>query len=267
MENQEEKRELAPVSQIYNNFPTQAEWNTLNIIATTLKAGGVLPKGIDTVQKMVVILQAGRELNLAPIEALNSLYFVNGKIAMYGEVVPNQVLRAGHIIDWGLCNAETATVTITRGDTGKSMTTTFTMQQARERGYTSNPVYQKYPENMLKWRVLGMTVKFLCPDALRGIGIKEEMEAEVVDVGGRFENKEEGKRVKEEVASDTLSKRKPLDAVIAEADAEEAQTEPAPEKADEGVKEPGIEEEFKCAECGKVMKSQGGLTIHMKTHE
>jgi len=166
-------------------------------IAKTLKDGGVLPKGIDTLPKMVVALQAGREIGLAPMESLNSLYFVNGKVAMYGEAVPNQIMRAGHRIVWGDCDAEKAEVTIIRGDDGQRMTTKFTMKEAQERGYTSNPIYKKFPENMLKWRALSMTAKFICPDALRGIGIKEDMEVEVVDEGGVFHNPAEAKKVAE----------------------------------------------------------------------
>lgn len=204
-----ERREMVPVSQIFSNFPTQAEWNTINTIATVLKQGGVIPKGIDTIQKMVVILQAGREIGLAPIESLNSLYFVNGKIAMYGEAVPNQIIRAGHRIIWGKCDATQAEVTIVRGDDGQKMTTRFTMEEAEKRGYTSNAIYKKFPENMLKWRALSMTAKFIAPDALRGIGIKEDMEVEVLEEG-TFKNETDGKRVKREVKGGTYGKRKPL---------------------------------------------------------
>lgn len=216
--NNPEKKEMVPVGQVFPKFPTQAEWNTLNTIAQTLKAGGVLPKGIDTVQKMVVVLQAGREIGLQPIEALNSLYFVNGKVAMYGEAVPMQVMRAGHRIKWGKCDKNEATVTIIRGDNGDEMTQTFTMAEAAERGYTSNPIYKKYPENMLKWRVLGMVTRFICPDALRGIGIKEDMEVEVVDPSSPFHDKEAAKKVD---VTASYSNRKTLDDVIDETDSEE----------------------------------------------
>lgn len=255
-----EKKEMVPVGQMFPKFPTQAEWNTINTIAVTLKNGGVLPKGIDTVQKMVVVLQAGREIGLQPIEALNSLYFVNGKVSMYGEAVPMQIMRAGHKITWGKCDKNEATVTITRGDDGQSMTQTFTMDEAKERGYTSNPIYQKYPENMLKWRVLGMVAKFIAPDALRGIGIKEDMEVEAVDNGGTFHNKEEAKRVEGEIKDGTYNQRKPLDAVLDETDSEEDVQIDADEPQ---------ELEFTCTVdgCNKKTKTKAGLTKHLKTHE
>lgn len=194
-----EKKEMVPVSSVFSSFPTREEWNTLEAITKTFIAGGATPKGIDTAPKMMIVFQAAREIGLSPIEALNSLYFVNGKVAMYGDAVPTQVMRAGHKISWGECNAETATVTITRGDTQESMTTTFTMAMAKERGYTKNAIYQTYPENMLKWRALSMTAKFICPDALKGIGIKEEMEAELIQPDSVFAKKQtvitEGKKI------------------------------------------------------------------------
>lgn len=200
-----ERKEVVPVGSLFPRFPSREEWNTLEIITKTLIAGGATPKGIDTAPKMMVILQAAREIGLSPLEGLNSLYFVNGKVAMYGEAVPLQILRAGHEITWGECNAETATVTITRGDTGASMTQTFTMEEAKKRGYTNNPIYQKYPENMLKWRAISMTAKFICPDALKGIGIKEEMEAEVIQTDSSFSDRGRAKQITDEVDGGTHS--------------------------------------------------------------
>lgn len=249
-----ESREVVPVGSMFPRFPTQAEWNTLNIIAKTLRDGGVLPKGIDTVQKMVVILQAGREMGLQPIEALNSLYFVNGKVAMYGEAVPLQIIRCGHFIDWGECNEKTATVTLKRGDTGKTMTTTFTMEMAVERGYTKNELYKKFPENMLKWRALSMTAKFLMPDALRGMGIKEDLEIEVVEEGSRFHSAPDAKRVESEVKSGEYGKRPALSDALAQEDA------PADVPA---IEQGGTT--FPCGEegCNFVAKTKAGRTKHL----
>lgn len=248
-----DERALAPVSQIFPRFPTREEWNTMELVAKTFINGGAMPKGIDTAQKMMVILQAGREAMLSPIESLNSLYIVNGKVAMYGDAVPLQIMRAGHQIKWGICNHETATVTIRRGDTGEEMTTTFTMQMARERGYTKNEIYQKYPENMLKWRALSMTAKFICPDALHGIGIKEEMEAEVIREGGKFEGSTDAKaRVHKQIGEGSISRR-PLDQALDEKDEEEAKVP---------------SEEFVCPRCGRGdFKTKAGLTKHLKAHD
>lgn len=208
----------APVGQVFSTFPSAEEWRTINTIAQTFVQAGAMPRGIDTAPKFVVILQAGREMGLSVVESVNSLYFVNGKVAMYGEAVPLQIIRAGHKIEWGECNAKTATVTITRGDTGQSMTNTFTMEMAEARGYTKNAIYKTYPENMLKWRVLSMTAKFICPDALHGIGIKEELEAEMVQPGSPFAAKSDATVVPVAETSTVTPKRarKPLSEALTE---------------------------------------------------
>src|SRR5690606_2552388 len=136
---------------------------------------------------------------------------------------------------------------------GKSMTTTFTMAMARERGYTSNALYQKFPENMLKWRALSMTAKFIAPDALRGMGIKEDMEVEVIEEGGKFSNKDEGERVTGELQSGTYNKR-PL------ADALKKRGEDVPTVE-------GDQKVFPCDVdgCDFVAKTKAGRTKHAKT--
>ncbi len=163
-------------------FMNPKRWQVMEFMAKTFVNSGALPKSIDSAAKLIMVFQAGYEAGLQPLEALNSFYFVNGKLSMYGDTVISQVKKAGHKISWGDCNDKSATVTIERGDTGEKMTSTFTMEMAKERGYTSNPIYLKYPENMLKFRAFGMTAKFIVPDALHGIPIKEDLEGEVVEV-------------------------------------------------------------------------------------
>lgn len=162
-------------------FPSREDWTMFQFLAKAFFDAGAIPAGLNTTAKIIVALQAGREHQMTPIQALNSFYIVNGKITMYGEAIAQQILRAGHDLTWGDCDAETATVTITRGDTKKSMSSTLTMKTAQERGYTKNSVWQKFPENMLKYRALSMIAKFIVPDALRGIQIKEDIEGTEIE--------------------------------------------------------------------------------------
>lgn len=153
-------------------------WRTMIMVAETFLKSGAMPKTMDTAPKLMVALQAGKEAGMQPIESINSFYFVNGKIAMYGDLTIAQVLKAGHIINWGECNDKTATVEIVRKDNGSKNKVTFTMQMATERGLNSNPVYKKHPENMLRFKAFHLCAKFIVPDALHGIQIKEIAEAE-----------------------------------------------------------------------------------------
>lgn len=233
MENQNEVAISQPIGQASQelinrakeesyNFLNPAVWESMAKVAKVFHESGAMPKSIDTVPKLMVILQAGKESGLQPLEAMSSFYLVNGKVAMYGDTAISQVIRAGHDVEWGECTHETATVTITRGDTGKKMSATFTMKMVTDRGLTSNPLYRKFPDNMLKFKAFGMVAKFLVPDALRGISIKEDIEGEVIE-----DAPEEPKKVAYETKEEKV--RPSLDEAIATPEPE-PQPEPAPEK-------------------------------------
>lgn len=53
-----------------------------------------------TPEQAFVIIKAGEEMGLPPIEALNSLYIVNGQIAFYGKGLVNRLTREGYKIEY-----------------------------------------------------------------------------------------------------------------------------------------------------------------------
>lgn len=157
-------------------------WQVMTAMAQTFISSGALPDSIKNAAQLIMVMQAGYEAGMQPLESINAFYIVNGKITMYGDAVTSQIIKHGHTVEWGKCDADEAEVTITRGDNGKTMTGTFTMAKAIERGLTKysdgrpNVFWSKYPENMLKYKALGSIVDFIVPDALHGAPIKEDME-------------------------------------------------------------------------------------------
>lgn len=157
-------------------------WQVMTAMAQTFINSGALPDSIKNAAQLIMVFQAGFEAGMQPLESINAFYIVNGKVTMYGDAVSSQIIKHGHTLEWGECDAEKAEVTITRGDNGKSMTGTFTMQKAIDRGLTTysdgrkNVFWQKYPENMLKYKALGSIADFIVPDAMHGAPIKEDIE-------------------------------------------------------------------------------------------
>ncbi len=175
-------------------FMNPERWALMKQVANTFVESGAVPAGIKNGHQMAMVMQAGYEAGLQPIEAMNSFYFVNGKISLYGEVAIALVRRAGHTIEWGTCNDVTATCKITRCDTKESLEQTFTMQMAINRKLTSKGgAWISAPDNMLKFKAFWAVARFLVPDALHGVPGKEELEyvveGEVVedkkDIGSR----------------------------------------------------------------------------------
>ena len=164
-------------------------WQVMTAMANTFISSGSVPSSIVNAAQMIMVFQAGFEAGMQPVESLQAFYIVNGKITMYGDAVTSQIIKAGHTIEWGECDDKKASVTITRVDNNKSMTGSFTIEQAEKRGLfttaqgNKNVFWEKYPENMLKYKALGTIVDFIVPDALRGVSVKEIIEADLGDDG------------------------------------------------------------------------------------
>lgn len=166
------------------NYYNPIVWSGMIKLAKTLIDAKAVPDGLDTEAKVLVALEAGREIGISPINALNSFYIVKGKVSIYGDTAIALVLRDGHQVDWGVCDAKEANVAITRGDNGKKMEAKFTYADAERKGLTKydngkiNIFWTKYPENMLKFKAFGSIARFIVADSLRGMSIKEELEGD-----------------------------------------------------------------------------------------
>lgn len=199
----ESQMEVIPPSEAYARtaeaksleWMNPKRWQVMQAMANTFISSGAVPESIKNAAQMIMVFQKGYEIGLQPVESLESLYIVNGKITLWGEAVIALIMVAGHKVEWAAdCDDEKASVTITRKDNGQSMTGTFTMEKARKRGLLKTSkgndsiFWNKFPENMLKFKALGSIARFIVPDALHGMKIKEELEAdgeiELLDAGG-----------------------------------------------------------------------------------
>ncbi len=209
-------------------FMNPKRWKAMEVMAQTFIQAGALPSTIKNAGQLIMVFQAGYERGMQPLESIDSFYFVNGKLTMYGDMAIAQVLKAGHSIKWGTCDATTATVTITRGDTKEAQTATFTMAQAQTRklAYDSSgkvkDVWHKFPENMLRFKAFSLVAKFHVPDALRGTAIKEDIE------GGEAEVVAQAPAGVTPVASTTTDKQAAARPTLADA-LKPAPQKPAPE--------------------------------------
>lgn len=199
------------------DFMNPKRWQVMQVMAQTFLQSGALPATIKNAPQLIMVMQAGYEAGLQPLEAMSAFYFVNGKLSMFGDTAISQVLKAGHKIVWGKCDDLSATVTITRGDDPNvTMSTTYTMEQAKRRGLAAKEVWQKFPENMLKFKAFHATAKFVCPDALHGLPIKEDIEGEVVDEEGKPVGKGKTKKASVTQVETTTTDHKPLDQALSE---------------------------------------------------
>lgn len=144
----------------------------------TLRAMGkmigtpAIPDRYNNWREAMAAVYVGRELGLAPLESINNLYLVDGRVSLSGKTMLALVLRAGHRIHIDL-NDERAVVTGYRWDENKSEywevgTFTFNMADAKRAGVLGKPAWIAYPATMMGWRAVSQMCKLAFADVLSG---------------------------------------------------------------------------------------------------
>lgn len=155
--------------------------------ATYEDADAVLARG-------TMIIMQGMELGIPPMQAVQLLAMINGRIVAHSEAVPGLLLSKGFKLkdawtgtpiqdDWA------CTVELTRPD-GEKFSASFSVPDAKQAqlwdqsptktsfGKTkpNDAAWFRYPKRMLKARALGFVGKDGGADALKGLMVREEME-------------------------------------------------------------------------------------------
>lgn len=157
-------------------LPTAKMLGVMQAFAQHCVQTGQLPRTIDTSAKVIMVFQAGREMGIPPIKSLNSFYFVNNKLSMYGSTVIERI-RNWATIEYGECNDKTATVKITRKDDGTSLSSTVTMADLDARGVTKSSTgkkdtFTKHPRTMLIYKAVGEIVRHIVPEAVGAMAVE-----------------------------------------------------------------------------------------------
>ncbi|ALG07631.1 hypothetical protein [Kibdelosporangium phytohabitans] len=166
--------ELATTAQAPRKAPIalggrQNDFDTAYRLAKNLAVSSLIPKDLrGKPSDVLVILMYGQELGLAPMQAMQGVYVVNGRPSLAGQTWLALARKAGHRITVLENDAQHATVKVTRGDTGEEHTETYTIDQAKRAGLTKKDIWQNHPERMLMWRATGRACTFLCPEIALG---------------------------------------------------------------------------------------------------
>lgn len=156
-------------------FPTAHEWKMLTFMADTFYKAGGLPKGVDTVPKLILVIQAGAELGLKPVQALSCIAPINGRPMVYGNMPFALAVKHGHKVIWGRCDDTQAEVTIERGDDGQKGSFTLTFEDAKKRGLAGkSPTWQTHTARMLRYAAFREIASYLLADVFNGVAIGED---------------------------------------------------------------------------------------------
>lgn len=149
-------------------------------MAAVMAKSGLLPKGMDTPQKVFIALQMGHELGLRPMVAVNNISVVNGKPSLGTDLIVAIVRQHSEYGGMKIEDIDKGVkVTFKRkfGDIIEEFSSTFTEDDAKKAGLMTKDNWQKYPKRMMKHRATAFAARDAFPDAIAGMHTTEEMDA------------------------------------------------------------------------------------------
>lgn len=162
------------------NFLDPNLYTQLKALANDFIKSNAIPSVWESAEQVLVGLQTGVEMGMKPMEAMNSLYPVNGAINVWGKATTRRLKEHGWTISYSKESQESCTATVKKGT--EKYTETFEFSDAVASGYTTD----KYGKLKIGWRpgmnrrkklrygVLSLIISTYIPDVLgSAMGIVE----------------------------------------------------------------------------------------------
>lgn len=157
-----------------------ASFNELATFANMAAKSALVPRDYQNKPENIMIaVQMGSEIGLAPMQAIQNIAVVNGRPAVWGDALP--ALCKMHPAWQGMKeeiqgegDAMRAVCEVHRkGD--NPVVVTFTVEDAKRAGLWGKAgPWQQYPKRMLQMRARGFALRDAFPDALKGLISAEE---------------------------------------------------------------------------------------------
>ena len=172
-----EVKQKPPVGISLDNHGVQLRsFDELGRFCKAVVNSGLAPKGFNSPEAVMVAVQHGMELGLAPMQALQSIAVINGKPCIYGDAALALATSHPSFLDLEeTTDGTTATCVIKRRDRS-AVVRTFSEADAKRAGlWGKSGPWAQYPARMLQMRARGWALRDAFPDALKGLGIREEV--------------------------------------------------------------------------------------------
>lgn len=136
-------------------------------------------KDIDTPEAAVIRIQAGLELGLTPVWSLANIMVTNGRPSVWGDALLGLVLShrdCEDVIETFEGEGENLTAVCEVHRKGRlPIKRTFSVADAKRAGLSGRGVHVTYPKRMLQMRARSWACRDSFADALRGLGVIEEL--------------------------------------------------------------------------------------------
>ena len=152
-------------------------------MAGVLCKSSLIPKDFQgNAGNVLVAIQWGMELGLAPMQALQSIAVINGRPSLWGDAVI-ALCKAHPVCEWVREYEEDGVavcVTQRRGDPDP-VERRFSMDDAKRAGLLGKAgPWTQYPRRMMQMRARSWCLRDAYPDLLRGMAVAEEQQDRVI---------------------------------------------------------------------------------------
>lgn len=156
-------------------------YDEMKRFATDVANSGLAPRDLKSPEAILIAMQHGMELGLSPAQAIQSIAVINGRPSIWGDAALALVKahpECDDVIESFEKDGEegvTAVCEILRR--GKQpVKRKFTKAMATKAGlWTKVGPWQQYPTRMLQMRARSWAMRDAFPDALKGVGVAEEV--------------------------------------------------------------------------------------------
>lgn len=144
------------------------------------------PKGYSSPEQVMIAIQYGAEVGLAPMQALNSIAVIGNRPCLWGDSLPALVWGSGKcetLDEWtdGEGDGRAAHCKVKRKDSDSIITRSFSVADAKKANlWGKSGPWSQYPDRMLAMRARSFALRDAFADVLRGFGVAEEVRDVVV---------------------------------------------------------------------------------------
>lgn len=141
-------------------------------MANKLFAAGCFTTDVHNAEQAFVKIQAGYEMGMTEMRAMNGLYIVNGKVTVWGQETSRRLKEHGWELFYENESDDGVTVKIKNSKTGKEYKETV---NKNEKQLANSRAMGFAPKNKMRFYGLAQLIKFHAPEVLNGHEITENV--------------------------------------------------------------------------------------------
>jgi len=152
------------------------EWEALKEQARALIKSGFFPRSVNTPEKVIAVMLAGRELGLPPMQSIRAISIVDGKPTLSAETMLALAYQRVPGLKVEVKSTNEGAVVAGSRPNGPTVTVSFSKADATAAGLLGKDNWRKYPAAMFRARAISAWCRVVTPDAILGCYTPEELE-------------------------------------------------------------------------------------------